>query len=126
MSYESSTSCHCLVNSLPDYFCGRLIYELDDGDACRWVVYDGDTQQRFPTRKAAEKWCLRHVYSVNEADLGLLSLTIARLTSVYRTLDRLAAVMTDEKVTLEAIALSLRKATELLDHIQAKYVQIGH
>lgn len=111
---------------IPDYFCGRLIYQLDDGDACRWVVYDGDTQQRFPTRQAAEKWCLKHVYSANEADLGLLSLTVARLTSVYRTLDRLAAVMTDERVTLESIALNVRKTAEMLDNIQAKYVQNGH
>lgn len=45
-----------IMNSLPDYVNGRLIFEDTSGtDNCRWVVYDGRRFIRTPSRKAAEQ-----------------------------------------------------------------------
>ena len=109
--------------SVPDYFCGRLIYEVDDGDSCRWVVYDGNDKHRFPTRGQAEKWCVQHQLEVSDEDVSALMLAYARATSVYKNLDKLAAVFCDDKDMLQAIALNIRVNADKIDTIIAKYVR---
>ena len=111
------------LSGIPDYFCGRLIYETDDGDSCRWVVYDGNNKQRFPSRQAAEKWCISHSYQATTEDISKVMLNYARLVSVYKSLDSLACVLTDERATLQGMALTLRRLADKLDNITAKYVQ---
>lgn len=111
------------MNSVPDYFCGRLIYELDDGDACKWVVYDGNTKQRFPTRADAEKWCLQHAYACSKNDLGKLMLCQARLSTVHQALNLLAEVFTEERVSLQLISVNVRRYADQLDTIISRYVQ---
>lgn len=108
---------------IPDYFCGRLIYETDDGDSCRWVVYDGTRKQRFPSRQAAEKWCTTHSYQATTEDISKIMLNYARLVSVYKSLDSLACVLIDERVMLQGMALTIRRLADKLDNINAKYVQ---
>ena len=111
------------MSSVPDYFCGRLIYELDDGDACKWVVYDGNTKQRFPTRADAEKWCLAHAYMCTRNDLGKLMLCQARLSTVHQALNTLAEAFTDERVNLQLISVNVRRYADQLDNIISRYVQ---
>lgn len=41
-------------DDLPDYYLGKLLYfDADGDDNCRYVVYDGLTKVRCPTRSAA-------------------------------------------------------------------------
>lgn len=110
------------MNNLPDYFQGRLIYELDDGDACRWVVYDGDKMQRFPTRKKAEKWCTEHSKKVSREELEILILATTRLTSSYQNLDRVAPKFVEEREVIEGLALALRQVADKLDTIISRHV----
>lgn len=110
------------MNAIPDYFMGRLIYELDDGDSCRWAVYDGNTVQRFPTRSQLEKWCVEHTKKVSREELGQLILAVARITSSYKILDKVAPLFIDEREVLEALALTLRQVADKIDTITARYV----
>lgn len=111
-----------LENELPDYFLGRLIYKATDGDACKWVVYDGDKKHRFPSRAAAEKWCIAHTYQVTREDLGELMTIHARLSSSYTKLDEIAPKFTDEKEVIEALALAVRTVTDKIDLIISRHV----
>ena len=43
-----------LIDNLPDYYLGYLLYYDDQSDDnCRWVVYDGTNKIRCPSRTAA-------------------------------------------------------------------------
>lgn len=110
------------LSGIPDYFMGRLIYELDDGDSCRWAVYDGDKVQRFPTRTRAEEWCFEHTKDVSREEKEKLKLATARITSGYLLLDKVAPLFTDEREVLEGLALALRQIVDKIDTITARYV----
>lgn len=118
MSFEHNGT----LSGIPDYFMGRLIYELDDGDSCRWAVYDGDKVQRFPTRARAEEWCTEHTKNVSREELGKLILATARITSSYKLLDKVAPLFIDEREVLEGLALALRQVADKIDTITARYV----
>lgn len=107
---------------IPDYFMGRLIYELDDGDSCRWAVYDGDKVQRFLTRERAEEWCVEHTKDVSREEKEKLKLAVARITSSYKLLDKVAPLFIDEREVLEGLALALRQVADKIDTITARYV----
>lgn len=107
-----------MVNSIPDYFMGRLIYELDDGDSCRWAVYDGDKVQRFLTRARAEEWCVEHTKDVGSEEQEKLKLATSRITSGYLLLDKVAPLFINEREVLEGLALELRQIVDKIDIIR--------
>lgn len=109
-------------NELPDYFCGRLIYQDDDDDACQWVVYDGDKKQRFTSRKAAEQWCVKHAYNVTRDDVGLLFLAHSRVTSAHNVLREIAPRFCDEHLRIETLSVQLRRIADEIDTITSKHL----
>lgn len=101
---------------LPDYYLGRLIWEdTTSGDACRWVIYDGMTQQRFTTRAAAERWIREQPSRFPQTARERLERQCEVLTAVYQTLDQEAQNLPDlEQRVIENIALHVHKCEESL------------
>lgn len=109
-------------NEVPDYFLGRLIFEMNDGNACKWVVYNGNDMLRFPSRSAAEKWCIKHTYQVDKEDVGKILQCIARLNSCYQLIDDLSPRITEDTIRLQGIAFSIRRNSDDLDILVSKYL----
>ena len=101
---------------LPDYYLGRLIWEdTTSGDACRWVIYDGMTMQRFPTRAAAERWIQEQPSHFPRSARDRLERQCEILTNVYKTLDHEAQHLPDlEQRVIENISLHVHKCEESL------------
>lgn len=111
-------------NELPDYYLGRLIYhdELGD-DNCRWVIYDGVHTIRFPSRAAAERYCVEVSLKIDDDVTQNLMRCYEGLRRSYVLLDKVAdKTPVSHKLKLQQIALDVRKAADQLDGIIAQSI----
>lgn len=105
------------VNDLPDYIHGRLIFQdTTSDDNCRWVVYDGRTFFRCPSRKAAEQLAARQREGARPS-LDNIYLAQHHATRAAQVLRRAAAEQTEEDIRqyIEAWSVQLRRIADKLD-----------
>ena len=104
---------------LPDYIHGRLIFEdKSDEDNCKWIVYDGVTFYRCPTRRAAEKLAEEQASRLM-GDTAGLKVASHHLTRASEELERIINKEPDTelRIYLDALRLGIRKIDFKLDTI---------
>lgn len=110
-------------NDLPDYYLGFLIfYDEFSEDQCKWVVYDGNTRVRCPTRKDAINYI-----SERKAENMTTAITpriIDARISLNRAISQLDAAACAagglEKLQLERLAVRLKPVLVEIDNIVIK------
>lgn len=116
---------HEVLNELPDYFLGCLIFRDDDGgDNMRWICYDGRTKYRCATRSAAEA-CARNIRGMaTDEQVGHLTSAFHFLTRAWRAMDKAAAESDVEtRLWLELKAVETRKLADAIDTLIAQKIQ---
>lgn len=103
-------------DSLPDYYCGRLIY-YDESNGMPWIVYDGAGKTHFSNRKAAEKYCIEQATQFTKEEVGEWMRAHAHLIRAQSILD--SAIHFRKKEPCERIALQIRLLADQLDEIIA-------
>lgn len=104
---------------LPDYIHGRLLFQdLSDEDNCKWIVYDGVTFYRCPSRRAAEKLAEEQASRLM-GDTAGLKVASHHLTRASQELERIINKEPDTelRVYLDALRLGIRKIDFKLDTI---------
>lgn len=100
-----------ILDELPDYFLGCLIYyDNDPNNNMKWVCYDGRDRYRCITRSAAES-CAKTLKSRNsDLQIGHLQVAYHFLFRAWHILDK-AAVESDvsTRLFLEMKAVEVRK-----------------
>lgn len=111
-------------NKLPDFYLNSLIFEDSlSQDSCKWVVFDGLTRVRFPTRAAAIAWIENHK-TILPAARSRLQRIANRVNAAWISLDNEAFEMPDlERTILERIALALRQTNESLENFIKNYIK---
>lgn len=107
---------------VPDYFCGRLIF-IDETNSMRYVVYDGHSRHQFPTRAAAERWCIEQAGSVTDdalAELMRAQAHASKAAAILRT--AVERYPYTESVDIEAIGVNVRRMADKIDEIVSKYI----
>lgn len=107
-------------DSLPDYYLGFLIiFDKFSEDACKWVVYDGSSRVRCPTRTSAidyitERYKLR-------SGLCFKSRIIDARISLNHAIKQLDAAANEldgvEKFHLQRLAVRLKPVLVDIDNI---------
>lgn len=122
---SNSTPPREVLNELPDYFLGCLIYyDYDEGDSMRWICYDGRTKYRCATRSAAET-CARQISRVStNAQVGHLMLANHFLTRAWKAMDKAAAESDiDTRLWLELKAVETRKLSDAVDTLISQKIK---
>lgn len=105
-------------DNIPDYYLGKLLYYDEFGDDnCRWVVYDGQTRVRCPTRHDAIDYIARHALRDDDQRKRLIISARLLLNKAMEHLDR-AARMSEgqDKLLYESLAVKLRPHIVDLDN----------
>lgn len=111
---------HLQPGELPDYYLGFLIFfdELSD-NACKWVVYDGTSRVRCPTRTEAVNYITDRYNQRNSANLSsrIIDARIS-LNHAINQLDAAAAACTGlEQLHLARLAVRLKPVLVDIDNI---------
>lgn len=106
-----------VLNELPDYFLGCLIYHDDrEGNTMRWICYDGRTKYRCATRASAEACARRIAGYATDEQIGHLITAYHFLTRAWRTIDKAAAESdVNTRLWLELKAVEVRKLADAID-----------
>lgn len=112
------------IGELPDYYLGRLIYYDDLGDDnCRWIIYDGVNTIRFPSRAAAERYCIEVSLKISDDSIQNLMRSYEYMRRSYLILDKAAQLSpANHRLLLESIALKVRLMADKLDSIIAQII----
>lgn len=114
---NKSTPPREVLNELPDYYLGHLIF-YDDGedDAMRWVVYDGRTKVRCISKAAAEKYISEKVATISDVELNHTMIAHHHLTRAWKALDKEANDSeVEDKIWLELVSVEIRKIADKID-----------
>lgn len=104
---------------LPDYIHGRLLFkDTSDEDNCKWIVYDGVTFYRCPSRRAAEKLAEEQASRLM-GDTAGLKIASHHLARASQELERIINKEPDTElcICLDALRLGIRKIDFKLDTI---------
>lgn len=106
-----------VLNELPDYFMGCLIFYDEYGtDNMRWIVYDGRRKVRCVSRSAAEKYAAEVSRLTSQDDINHLMIAHHHLKRAYQTLDKSAKNMDIEtRLWIELKAVEIRKIADAVD-----------
>lgn len=108
---------HNIYTMLPDYIHGRLIFEDTYGDDnCRWVVYDGRTFYRCPSRQAAEQLAAK-MAAETKPELDNLYLAQHHAARCAQVLRRAATEpdTNDIQLHIEALSVQARRLADMID-----------
>lgn len=114
---NKSTPPREVLNDLPDYFLGCLIYYEDNPDnMMNWICYDGRQRYRCISRTAAEE-CARQCQNLTTKDgVGHLMTAHHFLTRAYKSLDKAAAESDVEtRIWLELKAVETHRMADAID-----------
>lgn len=106
-----------VLNELPDYFLGRLIYFEDTpNENMKWVVYDGRTKVRCISRTAAENCIRQQVATTSKEQISHLMVGHHFLQRAWKAIDR-AAQESDinDRLWLERKSVEVRAMGAALD-----------
>lgn len=108
-------------NEPPSYFRGHLYYyDPSPDNAMHWVLYNGQSKMRFISRTALENYVIEKQAVVPDKAIELLMRAYARTQRAYIDLDEAAAMLDgNTRPDTEAVALQLRRITEIIDRITA-------
>lgn len=106
-----------VLNDLPDYYLGCLIYYDDTPDnTMRWICYDGHTKYRCISQPAAMNCAAQLNKIATDKQIGHLTLSHHFLTRAWKTLDMAAAASDIEtRLWLELKSVEVRKLADALD-----------
>lgn len=105
-----------IMNSLPDYVHGRLIFEDTSGENnCRWVVYDGRRFIRTPSRRAAEQLAAQQQKEAHTSldDVYLAMHHLQRAEESLQTAVKNSSIV--HKLTLQAYQTAVGKLSAKID-----------
>lgn len=110
-------------DTLPDYYLGMLlVHDEMSEDNCKWLVYDGGSRVRCPTRRDAINYIEQRHRTMSGADVHA-RLIDARLSlnHAITALDTLAAQLGGlEQLQLERLAVRLKPVLVDIDNIIIK------
>ena len=114
---NKSTPPREVLNELPDYYLGHLIFYDDrENDAMHWVVYDGRTKVRCVSKAAAEKYISEKVADISETEINHSMIAHHHLTRAWKALDRAANDSeVEDKIWLELVSVEVRKIADKVD-----------
>lgn len=109
----------CTLNDISDYYYGMLLYyDLDGDDNCRWVVYNGETKVRCPTRRDALDYIMTVAQNTDQKSAKLVLEARLRLATAIYSLDKAATFETGaQRLLLERLAVRLKPVLVELDNI---------
>lgn len=109
----------CTLSDIPDYYYGMLLYyDLDGEDNCRWVVYNGETKVRCPTRRDALDYIMTAARNTDQKSAQLVLDARLRLATAINSLDKAATYETGaQRLLLERLAVRLKPVLVELDNI---------
>lgn len=109
----------CTLNDIPDYYYGMLLYyDLDGEDNCRWVVYNGETKVRCPTRRDALDYITQTARNTDDKCAKLVLDARLRLNTTIYCLDKAATFETGtQRLLLERLAVRLKPVLVELDNL---------
>ena len=118
-------------DNLTDYYFGMLLYyDFDSDDNCKWVVYDGQSKVRCPTRKDALNYICKQALSEPDEGARLLLSARMRINDAILELDKAATYQAGaSRLLLERLAVRLRPVLVELDNVlttQHLYDKIMH
>lgn len=121
----NSTPPREVLNELPDYFLGCLIFwDNEDNDNMRWICYDGRTKYRCATRAAAEACARNLTNKSNDEQVGHLLTAHHFLTRAWQSLDKAAAKSDiNTRLWLELKAVEVRKLADAIDTLTAQKIK---
>lgn len=95
-----------------------LYYDLDGEDNCRWVVYNGETKVRCPTRRDALDYIMTAARNTDQKSAQLVLDARLRLATAINSLDKAATYETGaQRLLLERLAVRLKPVLVELDNI---------
>lgn len=107
---------------LPSYYYGKLLYYDEDGkDNCRWVVYDGHSKVRCPTRSSA----LDYIISTKAEQPTIVQRRLLQarmdINNAYEALRKAADSSAGaEQLLLDRLSVKLRPLLVELDNLLIK------
>lgn len=114
------------ASSIPDYVAGRLLYFDEFGnDNMRWVLYNGNSSIRFPTRTEAEKYAWQHATQVSEESINYAMVAYSNLVRVSNLLHRAANKNPDQdtRLQLEQLSVYTRKISDKIDILISQQIK---
>lgn len=114
------------ASSIPDYVAGRLLYFDEFGnDNMRWVLYNGNSSIRFPTRTEAEKYAWQHATEVSEESINYAMVAFSNLVRAANLLHRAANKNPDQDIRLQLEQLSVytRKLSDKIDILISQQIK---
>ena len=114
---NKSTPPREVLNELPDYYLGHLIfYDNGDDDAMRWVVYDGRTKVRCISKAAAEKYISEKVADISETEIYETMIAHHHLKRAWKALNKAANdSKVEDKLWLELKSVEVRRIAAQID-----------
>lgn len=111
------------MTDIPDYCAGRLIYETNDGNKMRWVVYDGYNTIRFISRTAARRWCIENLTKATRQQIKELILVHQELNAAWQRLHKLSITWpSGDAERLEVTSCDIHKLSDnIFDIITASH-----
>lgn len=111
-----------MPGDIPDYVAGHLVY-YDAADGCHWVVYDGETWHKFPSRGAAMRFAVARAAGCSDEQLNTIMIAQYRSRQISEALGKLFVAIDEQRTRqLHAIAARLRAISDELDTIAAHFI----
>lgn len=125
MTMDKSTPPREILNELPDYFLGCLIfYDEFSDDNMRWILYDGRRKIRCISRPAAEKLAAEIATKITDDGINHLMVAHHFLRRAHQTLDKMANESDVEtRLWLQLKALEVRKIADAIDTLIAQQIK---
>lgn len=124
MKEDRNTPPSEVLNELPDYYLGCLIYyDVTEDDNMRWIVYDGRQKVRCISRQVAEAYARKMAAITAPEEVGMLMQSHHFLKRAYKSLDKAAEhANVEDRLVLQYKALEVRKVADLIDTMIAKKI----
>jgi len=125
MTMDKTTPPREILNELPDYFLGCLIfYDESSDDNMRWILYDGRRKIRCISRSAAEKLAAEIATKITDDGINHLMVAHHFLRRAHQTLDKMANESDVEtRLWLQLKALEVRKIADAIDTLIAQQIK---
>lgn len=125
MTMDKTTPPREILNELPDYFLGCLIfYDEFSDDNMRWILYDGRRKIRCISRSAAEKLAAEIATKITDDGINHLMVAHHFLRRAHQTLDKMANESDVEtRLWLQLKALEVRKIADAIDTLIAQQIK---
>ena len=108
----------CSKDDVPDYYLGKLIvHEPLASDACKWVVYDGNSKVRCVSRASAIDYINSRNYGMNKESIRLTARARYHCNKACNLLQDAASYAgSEDRLLLEYISVQFKPILVMVDN----------